>query len=339
MLRGAAKGEGKVKVFVTGGTGFIGTHLIERLARDDHELYCLVRKTSDVRALVKVGATLIIGDVTDKASILEGMQGCDWVANLANIYELWVPDGQVYTDVNVHGTRNVIECALEAGVSKVVHVSTCVVYGKPADCPYTEESPVGPVRFSEYAQSKYDGDLIAWEFYERKGLPLVTIYPGSVLGPGDTKATGRLIQKLIQRRMPVRVFPDSVLTWVHVRDVVEAIVRALEKNDNIGEKYLLGKYQLPLQEFGEMICDIAGVPPPGMRLPDFLVQMNAALLTWLASLTKKPPMLGMSVDQIRSMKEGFRFDGSKAERELGIVYTPIRTALEEAIASYQENAT
>lgn len=327
-----------MKVFITGSTGFIGTHLIERLARDDHELYCLVRKTSDVRVLEKVGATLIIGDVTDKASMLEGMQGCDWIANLANIYELWVSDRQVYTDVNVHGTRNVMECALEAGVSKVVHVSTNAVYGKPADCPFSEESPVGPVRFSEYAQSKYDGDLLAWELYEKKGLPLVTIHPGCVLGPGDTKATGRYIQNLVHRRMPVRVFPDSVLTWVHVRDVVEAIVRALEKKDNIGEKYLLGKYQLPLQEFGETVCDIAGVPLPGIRLPDFLVQMNAALLTWLAGLIKKPPMLGMSVDQIRSMKKGFRFDGSKAERELGIAYTPIRTALEEAIALYQESA-
>jgi dihydroflavonol-4-reductase len=327
-----------VKVFITGSTGFIGTYLIERLARDDHELHCLVRKTSDVRALEKVGATLTTGDVTDKASMLEGMQGCDWLANLANIYDFWVPDRQAYTDVNVHGTRNVMECALDAGVSKVVHVSTGVVYGKPADCPFTEESPVGPVRFSEYAQSKYDGDLIAWELYERKGLPLVTIYPGSVLGPGDTKASGRYIQNLVHRRMPGRVFPDSVLTWVHVRDVVEAIARALEKEDNTGEKYLLGKQQLSLQELSKMVCDIAGVPLPGIRLPDFLVQMNAVLLTWLASVAKKPPMLGMSVDQIRSMKEGFQFDGSKAERELGIAYTPIRTALEEAVASYQENA-
>jgi dihydroflavonol-4-reductase len=338
MLRDAAKGKEKVKVFITGGTGFIGTYLVERLARDDHELRCLVRKTSDVRALETVGATLITGDVTDKASMLEGMSGCDWVANLANIYTFWVPNAQVYADVNVHGTRNVMECALETGVPKVVHVSTGVVYGRPADCPFTEESAVGPVRFSAYAQSKYDGDLIAWELYKKKGLPLVMIHPGGVLGPGDPKASGQYIQNLIHRRMPGRVFPDSILTWVHVKDVAEAIVRALEKKDNVGEKYLLGKEQLSLQEFSEMVSGIAGVPLPGIQFPDFLVKTNAALLTWLASLTKKPPMLGMSVDQIRTVKEGFRFDGSKAERELGIVYTPIRRALEEAIASYQGSA-
>jgi len=324
-----------MKVFVTGGTGFVGSHLIQRLAQDGHELCCLVRKTSDVRLLEEVGATLITGDVTDKASLLEGMEGCDWVANLANIYEFWVANRQIYTDVNVHGTRNVMECALEAGVSKVVHVSTSVIYGEPADCPFTEESPVGPVRFSEYAQSKYDGDLIAWELYDQKGLPLIMIYPGAVVGPRDDKATGRYIQNLIRGRMPVRAFPDSILTWVHVRDVVETIVRALETKDNLGEKYLAGKHQLSLQEMTEMVGDISGVPLPKIRLPDPLVKMGAALLTWLAKLTKKPPMLGMSVDQMRTMKEDLRFDGSKAERELGIAYSPIRTALEEAIASYR----
>jgi dihydroflavonol-4-reductase len=334
----ARRKEARVKAFITGGTGFIGTHLIKRLAQDDHELYCLVRKTSDVRTLESVGATLVTGDVTDKTCMYEEMKGCDWVANLANIYDFWLPNRQAYTDVNVHGTRNVMECALEAGVSKVVHVSTSLIYGKPVDCPYTEECLVGPDRFSQYAQSKYDGDLVAWELYEKRGLPLITIHPGAVLGQGDVKASGQYIQNLIHRRMPGRVFPDSVLTWVHVRDVAEAIVRALEKEDNIGQKYLLGKHQLSLQQFGEMISDISGVPLPKIRLPDSVVMMNAALLTWLASLTKKPPMLGMSVDQIRTMKEGFRFDGSKAERELGIAYTPIRTALEEAIASYQESA-
>ena len=164
------------------------------------------------------------------------------------------------------------------------------------------------------------------------------VQPGGVLGPGDLKSTGQYIQNLIHRRMPGRVFPDSVLTWVHVRDVAEAIVRASAKDHNIGEKYLVGKYRLSLQELSEMVSDISDVPLPKMRLPDAIVQMNAVLLTWLADLVKKPPMLGMSVDQIRTMKEGFSFDGSKAERELGITYTSIRTALEEAIASYREEA-
>lgn len=325
-----------MKVFITGATGFIGTHLVERLAQTEHELYCLVRKTSHMSRLEELGVTLITGDVTDKASLLEGMRGCDWVINLANIYSFWEPNKQIYTDVNVEGTRNVMEAAWETGVSKVVHVSTSVVYGKPADDPFTEESAIGPVRFSEYARTKYAGTLTAWELYEKNGLPLVMIYPGAVVGPGDPKPSGQYIMDLIHRRLPTTVFHDSILTFVHVRDVAEAIVRALEKEDNIGEKYLVGKHQLSFREVNEMISEISGVPLPKIRLPDSLVMINAALLTWLADLTRKPPMWAMSTDQMSTMKEGLRFDGSKAERELGITYTPIRVALEEAIASYRK---
>jgi dihydroflavonol-4-reductase len=324
-----------MKVFITGATGFIGTHLVQRFAQDDYELHCLVRQTSQVRTLEELGAVLVTGDVTDKESMREGMQGCDWVINLANIYSFWEPDQKVFNEVNVEGTRNVLECALETGVSKVVHVSSVVVYGKPSDCPFTEESPVGPVRFSEYARTKYEGDLIAWELYEKRGLPLVVVYPGSVLGPGDNKPTGQYLQNLINGRMPARLLEDAVLTYVHVRDVAEVIVRAAEKEDNIGEKYFACGQQLSMREINEMVCEISGFPLPELAQPDGQVMANAALMTKLADASKKPPLLGMCMDQVRTTKEGFMADGSKAERELGITYTPVRVALEEAIAWYR----
>jgi len=325
-----------MKIFITGATGFIGTHLVKRLAQTEHTLYCLVRKTSNIRELKEIGATLVTGDVTDKNSLLEGMEGCDWLLHLANVYSFWESNKQIYTEVNVEGTRNVMECALETGVSKVVHVSTAATYGKPADSPFVEESAVASVRFSEYARTKYVGDQIAWELYEKKGLPLVVIYPGGVVGAGDSKASGKYISDLLRRRLPATVLPNSVLTVVYVMDVVEAIVSAAEKENNIGEKYLIGKHQLSVGESNEMISEISGVPLPKIRLPDSLAMFNAILLTALADLIKKPPLWGMSTDQIKTMREGLRFDGSKAERELGITYTPIRDALEETIASYQD---
>jgi dihydroflavonol-4-reductase len=325
-----------MKIFITGGTGFIGSHVVRRLTRNGHEQFCLVRKTSSVRYLDKLGVNLVMGDVTDKDSLVAGMRGCDWVIHLANVYSYWEPNKRIYKDINVNGTRKVMECALETGISKVVHVSSIVVYGKPADHPFTEESPVGPVRFSEYARTKYEGDLIAWDLYEQKKLPLVLIYPGGVLGPGDTKFSGKLIKRLLYRKVPATAFDDSVFTWVHVRDVAEAIVRAAEKENNIGEKYIVGKYQLSMQEFYEMVSEISGVPLPKIRLPDYMTLLNATLLTWLADLIKRPPLWGMSIDGMRTGKMGMGADGGKAERELGITYTPIRVALEEAIASYQE---
>lgn len=325
-----------MKLFITGATGFIGTHLIKRLAQTEHQLFCLVRKTSKADFLKKLGAEIVSGDVTDKASVLEGMKGCDGVINLANLYSFWEPDKKVFTEVNIKGTRNVMECALETDISKVVHISTAGIYGKPKECPFTEECPVGPVRFSEYFRTKYEGDLIGWELYEKKGLPLVMVYPGAVLGSGAPKATGRYIRDLIRRKLPATIFKDSILTFVHVSDVAEIILRALEKEKNIGEKYLAGKYQLSFREINQMISEISGVELPKLHLPNFLASINAIVLTSLSDIIKKSPLWGMSKDQIRTMKEGFRFDGSKAEKELGITYTPIRVALEEAITSYRE---
>jgi dihydroflavonol-4-reductase len=325
-----------MKIFITGATGFIGKCVIKRLAQTKHQIRCLVRKTSNVDELKALGVTFVQGDVTDKDSVLAGMKGCDWVINLANLYSLWEPDKNIYTRVNVEGTRNVMESALETGISKVVHISTAGIYGKPEDCPFTEESPVGKFRFSEYFRTKYQGDLIAWELYEKKGLPLVMIYPLAVLGPDDPKTTGQYIQRLISRHLPARVLEDSVFTFVHVKDVAEAIVRATEKENNIGEKYLVGKEQLTFGQINQMVSEISGVPLPKLRMPDFLVTINARLLTFLANLIKKPPLWGMSVDQIRVMKEGVKANGIKVERELGITYTPVRVALEEAITSFQK---
>lgn len=325
-----------MRVFVTGATGFIGSHTAERLARAGHELTCLVRKTSDTERLKGLGAKLAPGDLTDKQSILEGMRGCDWAINIAAAYSFWLPRKRTYAEFNVEGVRNVMGAALETGVSKIVHVSTVAIYGRPTDRPFNEKSEPGPVRFSEYARTKYEGDLIAWEISKSQGLPLVMVYPGGVLGPDDPKPTGEYIQNLIGGRMPARVLEDAVFPWVHVRDVAEIIARATEKQDNIGEKYLAVAENLTFGQINQMISEISGVPLPKMTMPDWLTAANAALLTLMADITKKPPLWGMAADQIRTMKVGAEVEGTKAERELGIEYTPIRAALEEAIASYKK---
>jgi dihydroflavonol-4-reductase len=326
-----------MKIFITGATGFIGNQVVNRLSQTDHEMVCLVRKNNEASERLKtLGAKLVMGDITDKASMLQDMKGCDWVIHNAAVYTLWEPNNAIYKKVNVEGTRNVMECALEAKVSKVVYVSTAVVYGKPADVPYTEESELGPIRFSKYSQSKYEAEQIVWDFHKNKGLPMVVINPCAVLGAGDPKASGSYISDIVHGRMPAKVLRNSTLTWVYVKDVAEAIVRAAEKPDNIGEKYLIGKHRLTTPEFNKMISEISGVPLPKLSMPDFLTMAGAYMLTGLSNLFKFQPPLGMSVDQMRIMKEGFSVDGSKAEKELGLTYTPVRIAIEEEIAAEKQ---
>lgn len=327
-----------MKIFITGATGFIGNQLINRLSNTDHQLYCLVRSSSPAaEGLKAMGINVVEGDVRDKVSLLKGMTGCDWVINLAGHYSFWEPDNRIYHETNVLGTRNVMESALETKVSKVIHVSTAVIFGKPAENPFNEESAPGPERFSRYARTKYEGDMIVWSMYKDYGLPVVVVYPAPVCGPGDPKASGQYVSDLINKRLPVTVLKNSRLTFVHVRDVADAIVRAAEKPDNIGERYLIGQQPVKFWEVNRMVSEISGVSLPKISMPDFLTMANAYILTGLSRLTGKKPLWGMSVDQMKTMKQGLSLDGSKAERELGLTYTPFRTALEEKIAGELKN--
>jgi dihydroflavonol-4-reductase len=323
-----------VKLFLTGGTGFIGQRLCRRLASTPHRLRCLVRDPERARALLP-GVKLVRGDVTDPQSVKQGLAGCEGVIHLANIYSFWERDPSRYRAVNIEGTRNVLEAALAAGVSRVVHLSSAVIFGRPAQVPFTEGSPPGPERFSEYARSKYEGDRIAWALRER-GLPLVVLYPCGVLGGGDPKGSGQYIANLVRRRLPAAVLPDAVLTWVHVADVAEAIALAVDKPGIEGQGYIIGKEQLSLGQFNQLVRELSGTPLPRLNLPDAAVMPLARLLTGLARLTGKPPLWGLAVDQVRTAQKGFRAEGRRAEDELGLVYTPIREAIAEAVVELQK---
>jgi dihydroflavonol-4-reductase len=321
-----------MKIFVTGGTGFIGGYLVRRLLKTDHELVCLARKSSDTSFLKQAEVRVIIGDLLDKASLVEGMRGCDWVVNLASNFVFWVPDKNVYEQVNIYGTKNIMEAALETGISKIIHVSTEAIYGN-ATWPITENSLLGDYCPSQYAQTKRAGDQIVWQMYQEKGLPLVMVYPGAVIGADDPKAAGRYLRNFALQRMPGQVVVDKSFTWVYVEDVCEAILKALEKANNIGEKYFVSGCNLTFGEINQLIADISGARLPWLRLPDPIAMFSARLLTWIADRTKKPPLLDLSVDQVALMKQGFLVDGSKVTRELGLTYTPIKVAVEHALAS------
>jgi dihydroflavonol-4-reductase len=324
-----------MKVFLTGGTGFIGSRVVTRLAEAGHDPRCLVRSAPAAGPAAGRGIRRIRGDLSDRAALREGMAGCDCVIHLAAAYSFWMANRRAFREVNVDGTRSVRECALETGVPKVVMVSTVVTYGHRAERPVTEETPVGPARFSEYARTKYQGERIAWDLHESRGLPLVTVYPGAVLGPFDPKPTGEYIQAMIAGRMPARILEDATFPFVHVGDVAKAVVRAAERADNVGARYFLVGENLTFGQINRMIAEISNVPLPAWRLPTPLVVALAALLTRVADLTKKPPAWGLSADQVGTLRAGTIFSGAKAERELGISYTPIRQAIEEAVASYR----
>lgn len=323
-----------MKTLVTGAAGIIGTHVVRRLKRNAHSVYCLVRRVDGLQHLEELGAILIEGDVTDKASLLRGMWGCDWVVNLAEAGSYWEPDRRVYEDVNIRGTRNVMECALETGIAKVVHLTTAILYSNSTGH-LLQRKAVNPAELSEYTRTKQVGDMFAWELYQRKALPLVMIYAAKPIGLNDTDSTTQHIRNVITRKARVRAFEDVVSTYVAVADLAEAIVTALEKDNNLGERYLVGGAKLSVREFDEILREITGVPRAKVSVPESLVFLFVELSTSLSRLTKRQPALGISADALRVFAAGLEFDGSRAQAELDLVYTPIRDALREAISSMQ----
>lgn len=320
--------------FVTGATGFIGSHLVQRLVKDGHQVRCLVRNPARADDLKKLGVQIVSGSVNDRAALRAGMEGCSWLFHLANLYSMWEPDKERFYKVNVKGTRCVLETALECQVKKVVYVSTVAVYGKPQEIPFTEESLPGKLLFSEYARTKASGNQAAWEYHQTCGLPLVVLYPGIVLGPGDDKASGQYIRDIVFRRVPSTIFHQSCSTYVHVSDVIEALLRAAENPAAEGQRYLIGGRSLSGKDFARMISQVSGVRLPLLHFPDFMVLAAAYLLSAISVLTRRPPWWGLSIDAAWTLKHGFVFDSNKVVRELGIRYTPVEKAVADAVQWY-----
>lgn len=319
-------------VFVTGATGFVGRRLVPRLLGRGHRVRALVRHPEAAGSLRALGVDLVPGDVTRPGGLRDALRGADWLLHLANRYSLHEQDEAVYERVNVQGNRHVMQAALDAGVGKVVHVSSGVSYGASPDQPLREDSRVGP-HPNAYWRTKHEGDEVVWA-YRRRGLPVVVVYPGGILGAGDPNASGVWIRNLVRRRLPVRIFEDRGFTWVHVDDVAEAILRAAEREGNEGERYLVGREFLSNGDFVALVAELSGVPRPPLVLPDPLAHGLAGLLGTLARRTNTPPLLNFSPGAARHLATGFRFGSDRAERELGLTYTPVRQALAEDLATF-----
>lgn len=324
-----------MKVFLTGATGFIGHYTARELLQAGHSVTCLVRSPQRLGELIQMGVRPLQGDIRDAGCLSRGMQGADWVIHLAGVYAMWHPHPAEFEQVNVEGTRAVMQAALQSGAGRVIHMSTVAVFGKPAGQPFTEESPRGPRLFSCYAASKAAGEQIAWQLQREHGLPLTVLYPGIVLGAGDDRASGDYIRLILFGRTPSTIFHHSPATYVHVRDVAQAVRLAAESQTAVGRGYLLGKETLTGSQYAALIANTAGVRLPLLRLPDPLVLAASYLFTALSAVTRRPPLWTLSIDAGRTLKNGFSFDGSRAERELGLRYTPIREAMREAVDQYR----
>ena len=307
-----------MKVFVTGGTGFIGGEVVRQLRERDDEVVCLVRSPAKAKAVEALGCELVAGDLGEKAAIRAGMEGCDAVIHAAAMYEVGIPASQrePMREANVAGTENVLGAALEAKIPKVVYVSTVGIgqtYGKTIDESY--EAPDGPFT-SCYEETKWQAHQVAKRLIG-EGLPCTIVQPGGVYGPGDTSSIGELLNQFLAGKMPLIPFPDLGICLAHVEDTAAGIVLALDKGAS-GEAYFLSGPATTVRETIGIVAKVSGRKAPKRALSTPLMKAMIPIGPLVGKMMGQPPNLR----ELISAADGVTFWASneKAARELG--YAP-----------------
>ncbi len=321
--------------FVTGGTGFVGAHVVRALLRRGGEVRCLVRASSRLSNLEELPVDLVSGDVTDPPSLTRAMAGARTVYHCAADYRLSVPHPREIYAANVEGTRNVLAAAAEVGAEKIVYTSSVGALGRTRDGrPADEETPVEPGSLiGHYKKSKHQAERVA-EDWAARGLPVVIVNPSTPVGEMDIKPTptGQMIVDFVNGRMPAYV--ETGLNLVDVRDVAEGHVLAGEKG-RAGEKYILGNRDMTLKEIFDTLSLLTGIPAPRVRLPHWIPLTAAALSTLASRVTARPARVPL--EGARMSRHHMYFDAGKAVRELGFPQTPVEEALSRAVAWFREH--
>jgi nucleoside-diphosphate-sugar epimerase len=320
-----------VRIFVTGGTGFIGGEVVRQLRERGDEVVCLVRNPAKARAVEALGCELVAGDLGDKEAISAGMAGCDAVIHAAAMYEVGIPPSQrqAMREANVAGTENVLGAALEARIAKVVYVSTVGIgntHGKVIDESY--EYPGGDFT-SCYEETKWQAHQVAKRLIG-EGLPCVIVQPGGVYGPGDTSSIGELLNQFLAGKMPLIPFPDLGLCLAHVEDTAAGIVLALDKGA-AGEIYFLSGPVTTVRETVGLVAQVTGRKAPKRALPTALMKAMIPIGPLVGKMMGQPPNLR----ELISAADGVTFWASneKAARELGYAPRGIEEGIRQTLAS------
>jgi dihydroflavonol-4-reductase len=320
-----------MKIFMTGGTGFIGGHVARQLRERGDDVVALVRSPEKVTALRELGCELIEGDLSDDAAIAAGMAGAEAAIHAGAVYKVGVPKSEhaAMFESNVAGTERVLDAAVAAGVSKVVYVSTCAVFGD-THGQVVEEGFRRDSDFpSEYERTK----TLAHELAEDRiasGAPIVIVQPGGVYGPNDHSEVGNMIEQARSGKLPAKMFPEAGLMFCHVEDIAAGIVLALD-GGKIGEAYVLSAEQSTIGELIDKVASIAGRKPPRFTMPGFLLKASAPLGPLVGPLLGFPPNLRELIDS----SDGVTYwaTDAKARRDLGFAPRDLDTGLRDTLAA------
>jgi nucleoside-diphosphate-sugar epimerase len=322
-----------MRIFVTGGTGYIGRALSARLAAAGHEVRALVRPTGDAAALKQLGAAVFTGDIADRASMREGMSGADWVIHAAADLEFGGPPERMRR-VNVQGSDNVASLAWKLGVGRFLSISSMAYFGgSPKDgSAAAENAPLQTPFPTLYSATKHSGELAIQE-WARRGLRVNTVFPSLVYGPpGKKEGANSLLRGFLKGRFPVLVGADRRMSWIFIDDVVDGMLAVIDRAPP-GRGYLLTGDVTTLRGLVDRVCTLGGVTPPRLDLPLPLARAGLALAgPWYRIRRRRPPF---SSEQLNSLERHWAFDDSRARTELDWHPRPLDQGLPPTVAFLQ----
>jgi len=303
-----------MRIYLTGGTGYIGKVLAQRLAEAGHEVRALVRASSNVEPLHRLGIATFVGDLTDRASMREGMSGADWVVH-AGAEVTMSGSTEKMEGANVQGSENVASLAYKLGVGRFLSVSSMAWWGgSPADGSLgNEETPPYNPLPTPYSATKHAGEQVIQQWAAR-GLKVNTVFPSLVYGPpGKKEGANVILRQFMLERMPGLVAADRKTAWIFIDDLVAGIVKVMERAP-VGRGYLMTGDVVSLEGLSRKVCALAGARPPRLRLSLGMAGLILSLMAPLYKLQgKRPPY---SRDQLRSLGRHWAFTDARAQSEL-----------------------
>jgi dihydroflavonol-4-reductase len=325
-----------MKAFLTGATGFVGSHVARTLAEAGADLRLLVRSTSRTDNIAGLRAEVVQGDLCDPASLKSAISGCEFVFHVAADYRLWVRDPEQMYRANVEGTRAIIQASQEKGVRRVIYCSSVATMG------FTETGEVvnedTPVSLGDmighYKRSKFMAEQIALQA-GRSGAGVVVVNPTTPIGEGDIKPTptGRIVVDFLKRKFPAYV--DTGLNLADVKEVARGHLLAMEKAVP-GERYILGGENLTLKQILDKLAALTGLPSPTTKVPHAVALGFAALDQFFTgTIMGREPRA--TIDAVRMGRKKMFASSAKAARELGYKIIPVNDALERAVRWFHAN--
>jgi dihydroflavonol-4-reductase len=319
-----------MKVFVTGGTGFVGAHLVRHLVESGDEVICLARSTSRLDNLKGLPVKVVFGDICQLGTLRPAMKGCRRVFHCAADYRMWCKDPGVMHGINLQGTRNVMQAAWDENVDRVVYTSTVGCLGiRPDGTPAQETAAVKlDDLVGHYKRSKFQAEQEA-ENWARKGLPVVIVNPSTPVGDLDIKPTptGKMIIDFLRGKMFAYV--ETGLNLIDVRDAAQGHLLAAEKG-RAGEKYILGNRNLTLKAIFDILSNLTGILAPSICVPNWIASSYARIENiWSIRIRHHEPEVPL--EAVKLARHKMWFDSTKAQQELGLPQSPVEQALERAV--------